>query len=779
MNSALTDPFTGLPYPEISNTSVSFDRTNRNTIYVVSTQHNPATNNGALVFNKFTVDENGAGFTLDTSLGNIPGSSGDYLLYRWFNGNAALSNPAFNPYIAIDNNEPTYIDPVTGMVQTDTMATLVDDPFDLDPTRLIPKGIYVAFNTVNAHRINNAIQQVSDVYVMASADGGHNWTSQQYLLDNFPNSPQHFIYANDPRITFAQGTPVDPNDPGAVPRVQGGTMNVLMNDSLNGGAADIFIDQSLPDGGVADEFAVAAQRFVDNSFQTVFDAFSGGGPNSGDTPVTTDFDINVNIDAPAFAPFNVTTLADLDVELHLATPNTRHLNIVLTDPNGNTYNLLRNGIDNAGNNLNRGVANSNLGLGIISRNGNNLLPDRGGLFFDLDAAMTISDPLLAAPWVGHFQPEGFGWSNLYNDTVDSLSGTWTLSITDVRNNGSNPPPQFLLGWGLHFSSKIDTSGFGSESGVATAGVRPAVNNTYLSSNPAAPAPNNGIPVGAVFAYDNTLGSFSPYQGRLYVAYTSGSAANPNIGLRYSDDNGGSWSQVFTVNDDSAADNFSEGNRSQFMPALAVDPVTGAVVVSYYDGRMDAAGTRVASSVSVSIDGGRSWSKSVFLNDLKTANDFLSGDTIVLEPVPSNMGINGNQGFGDHAGIIAYNGRAIPVFGGNFDSGTSRILTAVVSYAGGPRVVSGDSGPITGDFNNPDNPNVFTYNNTFAPDGTRRLDAFVINFDRPIDPSTLTSGDVTVQYRNPDGSISTVPIPVQSVTPINIDQPHGAVDDGTH
>lgn len=767
LNSALTDPSTNLAYPQISNTSVTFDRANRNTVYVVSTQHNPATNSGALVFNKFTLSS--SGFTQDTSLGNIPGNPGEYLLYRWFHGNPALSNPAFNPYIAIDNNEPTYTDPVTGLVQTDTLATLVDDPFDPDPTRLIPKGIYVAFNTVNAHRLDTAIQQVSDVYVMASADGGHNWSTQQYVLDNFPNTPQHFIYANDPRISFAQGTPVDPNDPGAVPRVQGGTMNVLMNDSFNGSNAQLFLDQSLPDGGVAAEYPVAAQRFVDNSNQTIRD------PLSDNIPVTTNFTINVNINAPAFAPFDITTLADLDVELHLATPNTRHLAVSLIDPNGNTYVLLFNGVDSANNATGRGVADSDLGLGVITGPGNS--KNRGGLFFDLDAPMGITDSLLVAPWVGHFRPEGFGWDNLYNNPVNTLNGPWTLRVTDFRDSG-DAPPQFLLGWGLHFTSKIDTNGFGFESGVATAGVRPAVNNMYLSSNLAAPATSNGIPVGAVFAYDNTLGSFSPFQGRLYVAYTSGSAANPNIAIRYSDDNGASWSQVFTVNDDSAADNFSEGNRSQFMPALAVDPVTGAVVVTYYDGRMDAAGARVANSVSVSIDGGRSWSPSVFLNELKTAGDFLTGETHVLEPIPGNMSLNGSQGFGDHQGLIAYNGRAIPTFGSNLDARTSQIRSAVVSYAAGPRVVSGDMGPVVGDFNNPDNPNVFTYNNTFAADGTRRLDAFVINFDRPVDPSSFTSDDVTVQYRNPDGTISTVPIGVQSVTPLNVDQPHGAVDNGT-
>ena len=112
------------------------------------------------------------------------------------------------------------------------------------------------------------------------------------------------------------------------------------------------------------------------------------------------------------------------------------------------------------------------------------------------------------------------------------------------------------------------------------------------------------------------------------------------------------------------------------------------------------------------------------------------------------------------------------------SASSKIRTAVVDYAAGPRIVSGDMGPITADASNPDNPNKITYDNHFAVDGTRQLDGFVVNFDRPIDPSTLSAGDITVVYRDPNGNLIDISNQIQSITPLNLDQQHGAVDGNT-
>src|SRR5205823_9998039 len=104
-----------------------------------------------------------------------------------------------------------------------------------------------------------------------------------------------------------------------------------------------------------------------------------------------------------------------------------------------------------------------------------------------------------------------------------------------------------------------------------------------------------------------------------------------------DPTGITWNSAIKVNDDSAADNFSEGVRPQFMPTVAVDQATGTVGVMYYDGRWDPALTRVANSFSDSIDGGDTFSTSTTLNTPKTAIDAITGKTITIEPIPGNQG----------------------------------------------------------------------------------------------------------------------------------------------
>src|SRR5262249_18501787 len=144
------------------------------------------------------------------------------------------------------------------------------------------------------------------------------------------------------------------------------------------------------------------------------------------------------------------------------------------------------------------------------------------------------------------------------------------------------------------------------------------------------------PLGAtpVIAYDNTLGSFSQFQGRLYLAYVgvgvnAGTAGDTNsqdsdIFLISSDDSGTTWSSPTRVNDDSANDGFSQGNRQQYQPQVAVDPTTGTLVVSFLDNRHDAAGLRPVTTVTDSVDGGDTFSPQPYANNAVTAVDAIKG-----------------------------------------------------------------------------------------------------------------------------------------------------------
>ncbi len=84
---------------------------------------------------------------------------------------------------------------------------------------------------------------------------------------------------------------------------------------------------------------------------------------------------------------------------------------------------------------------------------------------------------------------------------------------------------------------------------------------------------------AGLAWDRTNG---PHHGRLYFIYVSEEPQESNdmdINLRYSDDNGTTWSTSTRVNDDA-------GTNSQFNPKISLDPTTGKIGLAWYDARND-------------------------------------------------------------------------------------------------------------------------------------------------------------------------------------------------
>src|SRR5262249_42515990 len=152
----------------------------------------------------------------------------------------------------------------------------------------------------------------------------------------------------------------------------------------------------------------------------------------------------------------------------------------------------------------------------------------------------------------------------------------------------------------------------------------------LSYPTAAAASPLGIGPEPSLASDNTLGAFSPFQGRLYLTYVgrfddqNNPADNTDIYLRTSDNGGLSWAAAVRVHHDlRSKDGFSgaevgaglppsfvsntttltQGGRPQFEPSVAVDQWTGTLVISYYDTRYDGSRSRVATTIATSLDGG--------------------------------------------------------------------------------------------------------------------------------------------------------------------------------
>jgi hypothetical protein len=392
-------------------------------------------------------------------------------------------------------------------------------------------------------------------------------------------------------------------------------------------------------------------------------------------------------------------------------------------------------------------------------------------------------------------------------TAAQLFGNWTLRITDNRNNNIGT----LNNWTLKFTTGLQPGtertagntflhGALITPGQLSGGLFGMTDVYPLAGGSQSVAPEIGIGPQPVIMADKTLGSFSPYQSRLYIAYTdvpkstaSGAkftnnvpADDTDIYLIASDDGGLTWRALAApgagtpnfvkINDDNAVtDGFSEGaadsGRPQFEPSLAVDQTTGTLVVSYLDARYDAARARVATSIGTSIDGGHTFSPATWANATKPAIDAITGKPVNIGPVLDNQS-NGNgsrdniYNFGYHQSLAAANGHIYAGWSSNQNNpgqnadnngGLLNIVLANMTMAAGPRVISSTMGPV----GKPGDPINFTRS---VVDGGPALTSFALIFDRHINPASLTPGNIKLIFTEPNGTAHDISNQVSSVTP---------------
>jgi hypothetical protein len=94
--------------------------------------------------------------------------------------------------------------------------------------------------------------------------------------------------------------------------------------------------------------------------------------------------------------------------------------------------------------------------------------------------------------------------------------------------------------------------------------------------------DRGIDAEAGLAWDRSGGI---HKGRVYLLYndeTPYKSDNTDLFVRYSDNQGATWSAPVRVNDDATA-------NSQFLPRIAIDQTTGNVAVTWHDCRNDIPG----------------------------------------------------------------------------------------------------------------------------------------------------------------------------------------------
>jgi hypothetical protein len=226
-----------------------------------------------------------------------------------------------------------------------------------------------------------------------------------------------------------------------------------------------------------------------------------------------------------------------------------------------------------------------------------------------------------------------------------------------QNNGSGEGPDTI-------KFNLDSDGLGA----GGLGAQSSVTGTNVGGFDHIPAQNTRtIDAEANLAWDRTGGI---HNGRLYMVYTDefpNESNNTDIMLRFSDNNGATWSSAVRVNDDATT-------RSQFLPAISIDQTTGNIAITWYDARNDPSNIAVQVWGAVSFDNGLTFSP----------NFQISAGT-------SNASVDPNFDFGDYDKMDFTGGVFYRSWADNSNStgdnpdGTSKfdIYSARVSVSGVP------------------------------------------------------------------------------------------------
>jgi BNR/Asp-box repeat len=171
----------------------------------------------------------------------------------------------------------------------------------------------------------------------------------------------------------------------------------------------------------------------------------------------------------------------------------------------------------------------------------------------------------------------------------------------------------------------------------------------------APQPDRSVDAEVGLAWDRSGG---PHNGRVYAVYTKeqrNESDDMDIYVRYSDDNGATWSAGVRANDDNT-------RNSQFLPKISLDQTTGNIAVVWYDSRNDLGtggpgdtdgipNTDAQLWGAFSTDGGTSFTPNLQIS-AGTSNSHDSGNGI---------------DYGDYTGLSFFGGLAHPAWADNSNS----------------------------------------------------------------------------------------------------------------
>lgn len=169
-----------------------------------------------------------------------------------------------------------------------------------------------------------------------------------------------------------------------------------------------------------------------------------------------------------------------------------------------------------------------------------------------------------------------------------------------------------------------------------------------------PQPDRSVDAEPGLAWDRTGG---PHNGRVYLVYTfeqKNESDNTDVYVKYSDDNGATWSTGVRVNDDATA-------NSQFLPKIALDPTSGKIAVTWYDARNDLGQGGAGDTDGVVNTDAQFWGAF-------SADGTTFGPNIQISAGTSNAPDAGNGiDYGDYSGLAFYGGLAHPAWSDNSNS----------------------------------------------------------------------------------------------------------------
>ncbi|MGH9891803.1 MAG: Ig-like domain-containing protein, partial [bacterium] len=176
-----------------------------------------------------------------------------------------------------------------------------------------------------------------------------------------------------------------------------------------------------------------------------------------------------------------------------------------------------------------------------------------------------------------------------------------------------------------------------------------------------PQPDRSVDAEAGLACDRSGGS---HNGRVYLVYTDETPNETNdtdIFVRFSDNDGATWSAPVRVHDDVTT-------RSQFLPRIALDQTTGEIAVSWHDSRNDdglggpgytdgTANSNAQLFATISTDGGLTFLPNVQVSAGTSDEDGSE------PPGPCCLDLD----YGDYTGLAFFGGNFYPVWADNSNS----------------------------------------------------------------------------------------------------------------